>query len=138
TVGDSTQWAFAPGFGVVSRTLDDGSMNNLISNIATYSPEDSIGARYNNYAFSLYNTLSVGPISWYVEGAYKTAEPVYDDLAPKTNFDGSTSLGKFVYKPGSVFYTSLSYANKGFGATFDFKRTDYFYLRVLPTQELNL
>ncbi len=138
TVGDSTVWSFAPGFGIVSRKLDDKNMDNLLNTLATYSSKDSIGARYNNYAFSLYNTLSVVGFSWYIEGAYKTAEPVYDQLAVKTNLDGSTSLGKFVYKPGYVLYSSLSYAKAGFGATFEVKRTDYFYFRVLPTAQLNL
>lgn len=137
-LGDTTIWTFAPGIGIVNRTLDDGNMDNLVRTLATYSPEDSIGARYNNYAFTLHNTMTVGPISWYVEAAYKTSEPVYDDLAQKTNLDGSKSLGKYVYKPGTVFYSSLAYANGGFGANFDIKRTEYFYHRVLPTQELNL
>lgn len=138
TLGDSTIWSFAPGFGLVSRTLDDDNMQNLVNTLATYSQEDSIGARYNNYALTLYNTLSVGPFSWYVEGAYKTAEPIYDPLAVKTNLDGSTSLGKYIYVPGTVLYSSLSYARNGFGAIFEFKRTENFYHRVLPNAQFNL
>ncbi|MCG8331426.1 MAG: DUF6029 family protein, partial [Chitinophagales bacterium] len=34
--GDDGKWAIAPGFGVVNRTLDDGSMNSLVATINTY------------------------------------------------------------------------------------------------------
>ncbi|RMF00695.1 MAG: hypothetical protein D6772_05980, partial [Bacteroidetes bacterium] len=73
--GDSTsKWTLAPGFGVVARTLDDATMNNLVATLNTYPPADAFVPNYNAYAFSVYNTLTAGIFNWYVEGAYKTED----------------------------------------------------------------
>ena len=39
--GEGANWAIAPGFGVVNRTLDDASMNSLVATINTYTKEDA-------------------------------------------------------------------------------------------------
>ena len=135
--GEGTNWSIAPGAGIMNRTLDDATMNTIVNTISTYHVNDSIGAKYNVYAFSLYNTLTVGKFSWYVEGAYKTAEQYFDPDAIKTIDDTTFSQGKLVFNDGSVIYTSLSYANKGFGATIEAKRTERFKLRTDPFVTLN-
>jgi len=140
TGDEDSKWSMAPGFGVINRTLDDETMNGLVSNIAaTYHVNDSIGLKYNVYAFSLYNTLTFGKFSWYVEGAYKTAEQYFDPDALKTRKDmpSETTSGKLVFNDGSVLYTSLSYANKGFGVTVEAKRTERFKLKTDPNAPLN-
>ena len=129
---DSSNWSIAPGFGVVTRTIDDETMNSLVSTLSTYSAVDRIGAKYNAYALTVYNTLTAGPINWYVEAAYKTNETLWDPLAKKTNLNGTTSLGKFIFDSGTVFYSSLGYAGNGFGVTLDLKRTENFSFRVNP------
>ncbi len=134
---DSSKWTFAPGFGVTNRTLDDVSMATVVGQIATYVKADSITPRYNSFAFSLYNTLSVGPVSWYIEGAYKTEDLFVDPFAIQTQSTGEKVLGRLVQRPGSVVYTSFSYAAKGFGGTAEYKRTRNFTFRATPLVELN-
>jgi len=129
---EGAKWSLAPGFGAVGRTLDDQTVNTVVNTIATYTPVDSIGARYNAFGLSLYNTLTAGNFSWYVEGAYKTPEQYFDPFAIKTNRDNSTSVGKLDFSNGTVFYTSLGYAANGLGISMDFKRTENFTFRVDP------
>lgn len=134
---ENAKWTLAPGFGIVGRTFSDETVNTVVNTIATYAVVDSIGAKYNTYAMTLYNTLTYGNFSWYVEGAYKTEEPYFDPFAIKTNRDGSQSLGKLDYDDGSVLYTSLSYATKGLGISLEGKRTEKFTYRVDPFQTGN-
>ncbi|MCB0661247.1 MAG: hypothetical protein KDC24_00800 [Saprospiraceae bacterium] len=149
TLGDSLKpVTLSPGIGVINRTLDDETMQTLVGTLGTYHPADRIGAKYNVYAFSAYNTLTYGNFTWFFEGAYKTNEVIFDPFAPKTNFktepDGSigldTTLGKFDFRDGSIVYTTMSWAGGGFGITGEFKRTENFSLRASPflrTEKLN-
>ncbi len=118
--------SLAPGAGVVNRTLDDNTMNLVVANINTYMPEDTFIPKFNTYAFTAYNTLTVKDFTWYVEGSYKTSEAIYD---PKKDL--------FVDKPGTVFYTSLAYSQKGFGITLEGKRTENYSMRVSPFRSLS-
>ena len=103
TGDEESTWSIAPGFGIVNRTLDDASMNNLVATINTYPPEDIFVPKYNAYAFSLYNTLTAGRFTWYVEGAYKTDDPMKDPFGVFMS-DSMTVVGdKFFQAPGSVF-----------------------------------
>lgn len=131
-------WAAAPGFGVVNRTLDDASMSSLVATLNTYSKEDAFIPKYNTYAFSLYNTFTMGPWAWYMEGAYKTADNLSDPFGEFVSADSTVTVGdKFFKAPGSVLYSSLSYANKGLGITLEGKRTENFDFRVRPQAQLN-
>ena len=127
----------APGFGIVHRTLDDETTSQLVSALATYSKADSIGAKYNTFAFTAYNTLTVGQWTWYVEGAYKTPEAIFDPNAEKFNRDGSLTMGKFVNRSGSVIYSNLGFVTEGVGITLEAKRTDGFTFRTTPFAQLN-
>ena len=129
--------SFAPGFGIVQRTLDDETVNQVVSALATYTRADSVGAKYNTFATTFYNTLSAGKWTWYVEAAYKTAEAIFDPTALKTNRDGTASEGKFVNRSGSVIYSNLSFATEGVGITLEGKRTDGFTFRTTPFAVLN-
>lgn len=128
---------FAPGFGVVHRTLDDETTTQLVSALATYSRADSIGAKYNTFSMTAYNTLTFGPWTWYVEAAYKTPEAVFDANAEKINRDGSLTTGKFVSRSGSVIYSNLGFITEGVGVTLEAKRTDGFTFRTTPFAQLN-
>jgi hypothetical protein len=127
----------APGFGIVHRTLDDETTSQLVSAIATYSKADSIGAKYNAFALTAYNTLSAGNWTWYVEAAYKTPEAVFDANAEKFNRDGSLTQGKFTSRFGSVIYSNLGFVRGGVGVTLEAKRTDGFSFRTTPFAQLN-
>jgi Family of unknown function (DUF6029) len=129
--------SLAPGFGIVHRTFDDETVNQLVSNLATYTKADSVGALYNTYSFTAYNTLSVGKWTWYAEAAFKTPETLFDPIASKINRDGSLTQGKFVKRSGSVLYSNLGYATEGVGVTIEMKRTDGFNFRTTPFAQLN-
>jgi hypothetical protein len=128
---------FAPGFGVVHRTLDDETTTQLVSAIATYTKVDSIGVKYNAFALTAYNTLTFGQWTWYVEAAYKTPEAVFDPNAEKFNRDGFLTSGKFTNRSGSVIYSNLSFVTEGVGVTLEAKRTDGFSFRTTPFAQLN-
>lgn len=137
-LGDSTsRWSIAPGFGIVSRTLDDGSMNNLVATLNTYSARDTFTPRYNTYAFSLYNTLSAGPVSWYVEAAYKTRDNLNDPFGQFVRDTVTVTGDKYFQAPGNVLYSSLSYAAAGLGVSLEAKRTENFSFRIRPQAQLN-
>ncbi len=137
-LGDTTAGvALAPGFGVLNRTLDDASMNSLVATLNTYPPADIFVPKYNTYAFSFYNTLSAGPFAWYIEGAYKTPDPINDSFGVLVRDSVAIIGDKFIQKPGSVLYSSLSYARSGLGLTLEAKRTENFTYRARPQAQLN-
>jgi len=134
---DSSNITLTPGFGIVSRALDDASMSNLVSTLNTYRKEDIFIPKYNTYAFSLYNTLTAGPFSWYAEGAYKTKDSFTDPFQERATVSGDTITGRLVQGEGTVFYSSLSYAKNGLGITVEGKRTENFDFRTRPQEEGN-
>lgn len=134
---EGQNWTLSPGLGVVAKTLDDDVMRTVVGTINSYHVADSIGAKYNSYAMTAYNNLSAGKFNWYVEGAYKTDENFFDPRAIRTINDTTTSPGKLLLENGTVFYTSLSYADKGLGVTLEAKRTQNFSFRTNPFVTLN-
>lgn len=129
-------FAIAPGIGFVNRTLDDVAMNGIVDVVKTYQDVDRFKPEFNTYAYSLFNTLTYGPINVYVEGALKSSEAFNDPNSRRTNQDGSTSPGKMVKESGSVLYGSISYAGNGLGVTFETKRTENFEFRTDPNLQL--
>lgn len=137
TFGAEDNISMAPGIGYMTRTLDDSEMTNLVNAIVPYIEEDRVKPVYNVHTVSLFNTLSAGPISWYVEGAYKSEEVYQDPNAIRTSFTGVQTLGKLVSNPGSTVYSSISYAGHGLGVTLEGKRTENFNIRTESTLSLN-
>ncbi|HRD79705.1 MAG TPA: DUF6029 family protein [Saprospiraceae bacterium] len=135
---DSTSsFSLAPGFGAVGRTLDDESMNSLVAILNTYPQDDAFTPKYNSFAFSAFNTLTAGPFTWYVEGAYKTPDNMNDPFGVIIR-DGEPVTGdKFIFKEGTVLYSSFSYAAKGLGISLEGKRTENFSFRTRPQEQLN-
>ncbi|MBU6341426.1 MAG: hypothetical protein KGS48_08035, partial [Bacteroidetes bacterium] len=126
---DSTKaFTLAPGIGVVARTFDDETVNKIVNTIAGYTPQDSIGAQYNTYAATLYNTMTAGDFTWYLETAFKTKDVMTDILAPNAR----GGLGKLINSTGYTVYSSLSYAKHGLGITLELKRTKDFAFRNTP------
>ncbi len=130
-------WSIAPGLGIVNRTLDDQSMNSLVSALNTYRKEDIFIPKYNAYAFTAYNTLSNGPWSWYLEGAYKTPDAQNDPFAQTVLNQDTITGDRFIQKAGSVWYTNLSYAGEHFGVSLEGKRTQNFSWRTRPQEQAN-
>lgn len=134
-IGNGT--TLAPGLGIVNRTLDDNSMNALVASLNTYTPEEAFVPNYNSYAFSFYNTLSAGAFNWYLEAAVKTEDAINNPFASVV-IDGDTTIGdRFINEPGSVLYSSLSYAGQGLGISLEVKRTENFTFRTRPQVQLN-
>ncbi len=134
--GEGSNWSIAPGIGIVNRTLDDAYMTNWTSKVESTEGKGEIESRHNAFAVSAYNTLSAGNFSWYIEGAYKTAETLFIP-PPDTVVVNSLEVEELIKGSGNIFYTTLSYAAKGLGATLEYKRTDNFRLRINHDVELN-
>ncbi len=125
--------SIAPGAGILHKTLSDDQMEALAGTLSSYTPEDFIPeAPYNTLAVSVYNTLSYGRFSWYLEAAYKSEEVLYDNYATRTLWTGIETEGKFVLTDGYVFYTTLSYAGGGLGISGQYKRTSNFLFDADP------
>jgi hypothetical protein len=115
-----------PGVGVLNRTLDDGSMNQIVNSINLQPLETRFDPRYNMYAFTAYNTLTLGDFSWYAEGAYKTHEAIVID----------NTTGVLADRAGNAQYTTLGYARKGIAINLTGKRTENFVMRTSPNEIL--
>ncbi len=129
--------SLSPGIGFVNRTLNDETMNLIIDNVKTYIDDERIKPVYNTYLTSIFNTLSYKNITWYVEGAYKSAEASFDPTEPRTEPSGVVTFGKFRKDPGSIIYSSLSFAKGKLGVTLEGKRTENFDFRSDPNLSLN-
>jgi Family of unknown function (DUF6029) len=129
--------SLAMGLGIVHRNLDDETVNQLVNSLATYSKADSVGAKFNTYAFTAYNTLTAGKWTWYVEAAHKTPEAIFDPFASKINRDGSLTEGKFINRSGSIIYSNLGFATEGLGINIEGKMTRGFNFRTTPFATLN-
>ena len=116
---------FLPGVGVVNRSMDQNTMNQIVATIETYDTTGRFVPKYNTYAFTGYFTLTFGDFTWYAEGAYKTAEAIRDNEIYEVN-------DSLIYSAGNCVYTTLNYSHKGFGATLQFKRTYNFFEHVSP------
>jgi hypothetical protein len=112
-----------PGVGVLNRTLDPGSMASIVGTINSQPLVDRFVPKYNMYSFTLYNTLTLGDFSWYAEGVYKTNESILKD-------------NKLQDEDGTVFFTTLGYAQKGVAVNLTGKRTENFVMRTSPNEVL--
>lgn len=113
-----------PGVGVLNRTLDKNSIDDILSRINSMPVEARFSPKYNMYAFTVYNTLNYKDFSWYIEGAYKTQEAINDINSELINASGS------------VIYTTLNYSRPGVALTLTGKRTENFAMRTSPAQVL--
>ncbi|MFK7908445.1 MAG: DUF6029 family protein, partial [Chitinophagales bacterium] len=115
----SDKLKLSPGIGVVNRTIDTETMNNIAQEINGYVLADRFTPKYNVYAGSVYNTLYAGKFTWYSEYAYKTEDAI-------RNLDGLLINPKL----GNVIYNTLTYSKKGFGISVLYKYTENFDMRV--------
>lgn len=120
---DAGKVHLAPGIGTLNRTLDQASMDAVVSSINGLELKDRFVPMYNTYAFTAYNNLTWGNISWYAEGAYKTTEAINVN-------------GKLLDRSGTVGFTTLGWAKKGIAINLTGKRTENFVMRTSPNQTL--
>lgn len=123
TIGDKVR--LVPGAGIINRSEDQNTMNQIVSTIESYDTLGRFVPKYNCYAFTVYNTLTVGDFSWYVEGAYKTKEAIRNNELHEVN-------DSLINAAGNCIFTSVNYSHKGFGITLQFKRTQDFYMHISP------
>jgi hypothetical protein len=112
-----------PGVGAINRTLDQESMNLVVSTINSQDVATRFVPKYNMYGFTAYNTLTWDNLTWYVEGSYKTDEAIQKDNILQ-------------HETGNVLYSTLGYAQKGFAVNFSGKRTENFMMRTSPNEVL--
>ncbi len=117
---------FSPGLGVLNRALDQASMDVIAGSINAM-PDTAMrfNPKYNVFAATVYNTLTYKNFMWYVEGAVKSSEAIW-------NINDSL----LVNKPGNVIYTTMSWGKKGIAINAAAKRTENFYMRVSPNDRL--
>lgn len=113
-----------PGVGALNRTLDNASFSGVLNNVLSLPEEEQFYPKFNTYAFTGYNTLSAGDVTWYIEGAYKTKEAIND------------YNGRLQNKAGNIVFSTLSYARKGVAVNLTGKRTDNFVMRTSPNETL--
>ncbi len=116
---------FLPGVGVINRSMDQNTMNQIVATIETYDTLGRFVPKYNTYAFTAYNTLTAGDFTWYIEGAYKTREAITNNELREVN-------DSLINSAGNCVYTSVNYSHKGFGITGQFKRTYNFAMHTSP------
>lgn len=123
SIGDKV--TLVPGVGFLNRSMDQESMEAVVATIESYDTLGRFVPKYNTYAATAYNTLTVGDVTWYVEGAYKTREAIKKDQI-------RDAVDSLINRAGNCIYTTLNYSKKGFGMTLQFKRTEDFYLHSNP------
>ncbi|MBC8045732.1 MAG: hypothetical protein H7Y00_02965 [Fimbriimonadaceae bacterium] len=121
---DSSIIKIAPGASFLNRTIDEDNMNLIAAAINNYDLEDRFVPKYNMYAGSVYNTLTIKNISWYIEYAMKTHEAI------------KNASGNLIDTDGNVIYTTLAYSQKGFGITGQFRKANNWVLRTSPNELL--
>lgn len=134
--GETNPLSLLTGAGFINKTISEDAMERIVGTLKFYLPADRFGPIYNSYAFTAYNTLSYKNLTWYVEAAFKSRDIFYNPYATKLEANGSTSFGKYEFKPGSVFYSSLSFSLGNLSLTLEGKRTRNFNFRVDPNLRL--
>lgn len=118
----------APGASFLNRTIDQDDMNIIVDQINNYDLEDRFVPKYNMYAGSIYNTLTINDVTWYVEYAKKSHEAI------------KNAEGQLVDEDGDVIYSSLTYSTAkigdGFGITGQFRKVNNWTMRVSPNTTL--
>jgi hypothetical protein len=115
---------FTPGIGVVNRTLDKASLDNVVNIVNSLELQDRFVPKYNYYAATLYNTLTSGDFTVYTEAAVKSTEAIKDFRDSLINANGS------------VLYANIGWNRKKVGLTLAAKRTENFALRTSPNEPI--
>ncbi len=135
---EGSDFSMAPGIGFVNQTLDDETIQNIVASVATYLPSEGIQLYNNNYAYSVFNTLTWKGVTLYTEGAYKWHDVYRDPFAKLNLWSGEKTIGRFVDKAGTCFLGSLSWSWSKFGISLETKRTENFRYRSDPFATGNL
>jgi len=126
-------FSIAPGVGAVARTYDKETADRVANTLGTYPLPERFDLQYNTYSATVFNTLTAGSFTWFVEGALKTPDVLNDAANVAANgLGGSEIQGRLYEGAGHTIYTSLAYAVRGLGITLEGKRTKDFSFRNDP------
>lgn len=121
TLGDNI--FITPGLGAMNRTFDQENIDQIVSTINNQPLEQRFIPNYNMYAFTAYNSLTIGDVNWFIEGCYKTEDAIIkDDILQEQD--------------GTVLFTTLGWAKKGIAVNLTGKRTENFEMRTSPNEVL--
>lgn len=110
------------GTGAVNRTLDDATINQLVTGINNDSLQNRFIPKYNTYAFTGYTSISLfQKLNLSFEYAHKTSEALRNPLS--NNIFGSA---------GNVYSANASFATKGFGLNVQGRKIESFQFRSSP------
>ena len=110
------------GASVVKRNIDQATMNTIAATINGYTIDQRFDPTWNVYVGNVYTTLHYKKINFFLE---------YDQKSPEAIMNENNTLIK---KNGSIYYTSLSYSEKGFGINAQFKHIESFPFRTSPLE----
>ena len=128
---DSSDFSFAPGFGMVARTFDETTVSDIVSTLSATPNIDREGVQYNTYAATIFNRLNYKNISWYAEAAMKTDDVMYNPFVAR--FTGGD--GRLTNRDGLVAYSSITYAAHGLGISLENKYTRDMNFRTSPFEQ---
>lgn len=134
--GEENPVTISPGVGFINKTLSDQSVDQVANVLRNYTNKDRFDITYNSYAATFFNTMGYKNFSWYVETAYKSNDIYFNPFALKEELQGEPTQGKLTTAPGSVIYSSISYAKGKLGITLEGKRTENFSFRIDPSARL--
>lgn len=120
------------GGSLFNRTLTQGSMNEIATEISGYDSASKFDPIYNAYSYNGYFSLNVKNIMFSFEHNRKAKEAV---RSPE---------GQLELLPGTINYATLSYSKKklgkkkksGFGFNAQYRRIENYQLRISPNDLL--
>lgn len=118
-------WILEPGVSFINRTLDENSMNSVVSTINNQPLPTRFYPKFNMFGWNVYTQIGYKKWRLFLEYSGKSKEAIKD-----LNADGQP----LVYKGGQVYYASLSYSQKGLGVNFQYKRIESFPMRTSPNE----
>ncbi|NPA34051.1 MAG: hypothetical protein GXO48_03870 [Chlorobi bacterium] len=109
------------GVGALNRTLDRQTMDRIVQEINSYPVENRFIPTHNMYAAGGWMTLSVTPVTIYVEGAYKWKD-IYREALNKP----------LISTNGYVVYGEVQFTSSKVWASAKFREIYRFALRINP------
>lgn len=117
------------GASIVNRTLDNESMNAIVSEINALPLENRFYPKYNTYAYNGYANLTAGNFNYSLEYVGKTREAVRNQIN-----------GEIENQPGSVIIANAGYARskmgkskkRGIGMNVQYRRLDHYAMVLSP------
>jgi len=117
------------GASIVNRTLDNESMNSIVSEINTLPVSARFYPKYNTYAYNAYLNMTINNFNYGLEYVGKTKEAVRNQIN-----------GEMENKPGEVIVANVGYAKSklgkkkkaGFGLNLQYRKLDNYAMTLSP------